>query len=206
MSTNGDTLRLPWAFSMASAEPSTVALFAATDAELVDATLRGRSDAFDIIVERHRRQVYRICYRFVSNHEDANDLAQDVFLRAFRALDRFRGDASLATWLYRIAVNTCLNRVTIKVPPVAPLDAASQVDAGGESAADGLLRAERAARVRAAVAQLPDRQRAALTLRIFEEMTHQEVAAALGTSVGAVKANVFHALRNVRRLLGKEPI
>ncbi len=72
---------------------------------LVAASLAGQPGAFDMIVERHRRPVYQLCYRYVGNHEDASDLAQDVFLRAYRGLKRFRGQASLATWLYRIAVN-----------------------------------------------------------------------------------------------------
>ena len=77
---------------------------------LVEACLAGRRDAFDLIVERHRRAVYQLCYRFVGNHEDASDLSQDVFLRAYRGLRSFRGHSSLATWLYRIGVNVCLNR------------------------------------------------------------------------------------------------
>src|SRR5215813_3252558 len=75
-----------------------------TDAELVAACLSGEREAFDIIVERHRRHVYQLCYRFVGNHEDASDLAQEVFIRAYRGLKSFRGSASLGTWLYRIAV------------------------------------------------------------------------------------------------------
>lgn len=177
-----------------------------TDAELVTLCLDGRPEAFDVLVERHRRTVYRVCYRFAPNHEDASDLSQDVFLRAYRALGRFRGDASLTTWLYRIAVNVCLNRVAVKVPAIEPIDAATDIDTREESAADGLLRAERAERVRGAVAQLPDKQRAALVLRVYQDMTHQEIAETLGTSVGAAKANVFHALRNLKRLLGGEPV
>src|SRR5437763_11366463 len=82
-----------------------------TDAELVRACLDGRREAFDVIVERHQRQVYQLCYRFAGNHEDANDLAQDVFIRAYRGLKTFKGQASLGTWLYRIAVNVCLTKV-----------------------------------------------------------------------------------------------
>src|SRR6516162_6581460 len=85
--------------------------------QLVVACLDGRPGAFDLIVERHRRSVYQVCYRFVGNHEDASDLSQDVFLRAYRGLRNFRGGSSLATWLYRIGVNVCLNRVGAKTPP-----------------------------------------------------------------------------------------
>src|SRR3954470_5173908 len=81
--------------------------------ELVAACLAGRREAFDAIVERHRRAVYLLCYRFVGNHEDASDLSQDVFLRAYRGLKNFKGDAALGTWLHRIAVNVCLNRISV---------------------------------------------------------------------------------------------
>src|ERR1043166_4614757 len=72
-----------------------------TDAELVEACLAGRREAFDVLVERHRRHVYQLCYRFVGNHEDASDLAQDVFIRAYRGLKTFKSRSSLGTWLYR---------------------------------------------------------------------------------------------------------
>src|SRR5712691_11101187 len=79
------------------------------DREAIEACQRGDRDAFDGLVERYQRDVYRLCYRYVNNHHDASDLAQDVFLKAYRAIGRFRGDSAFSTWLYRIAVNTCLN-------------------------------------------------------------------------------------------------
>jgi RNA polymerase sigma-70 factor, ECF subfamily len=176
------------------------------DADLVKACLSGRPGAFDLVVERHQRAVYQLCYRFVGNHEDASDLTQDVFLRAYRGLRNFRGQSSLGTWLYRIGVNVCLNRVSVKVPHTEPIDDRQHVDERRERADDGLLRTERAARVRAAIVQLPRKQRAALILRMYHDMAHHEIAAALGSSVGAVKANVFHALQNLKKLLGGEAI
>jgi RNA polymerase sigma-70 factor (ECF subfamily) len=194
---------MPGSEAAPAAEPAFAEL---GEAELVQACLDGRLAAFDVIVQRHRRGVYQLCYRFVPNHEDASDLSQEVFLRAFRALNGFRGQSSLGTWLYRIGVNVCLNRVAVRVPVSEPIDARPHVDIRSESPCDRVLRAERDARVRAAVAQLPAKQRAALVLRVYQEMTHQEIATALGTSVGAAKANVFHALRNLKRLLSGEPL
>jgi RNA polymerase sigma-70 factor (ECF subfamily) len=176
------------------------------DADLVGACLSGRPGAFDLVVERHQRAVYQLCYRFVGNHEDASDLTQDVFLRAYRGLRNFRGQSSLGTWLYRIGVNVCLNRVSVKAPHTEPIDDRQHVDERRERADDGLLRTERAARVRAAIGRLPRKQRAALILRMYHDMAHHEIAAALGSSVGAVKANVFHALQNLKKLLGGEAI
>src|SRR5687767_4639669 len=93
-----------------------------TDAELVASSLAGNREAFDVIVERHRRQVYQLCYRFVGNHEDASDLAQDVFIRAYRGLRKFKGQSSLGTWLYRIAVNVSLNKVSGRKLRAVPID------------------------------------------------------------------------------------
>jgi RNA polymerase sigma-70 factor (ECF subfamily) len=135
----------------------------------------------------------------VGNHDDASDLAQEVFVRAYRGLHRFRGRSSLGTWLYRIAVNVCLNKVASKAPKAEPLDEAQP--GHFDDPADALLRAERAAEVRAAIARLPKKQRATLILRIYHELPHEEIAAVLGSSVGAVKANFFHALNNLRKLL-----
>jgi RNA polymerase sigma-70 factor (ECF subfamily) len=170
---------------------------------LVEACLAGRSGAFDLIVERHRRSVYQLCYRFVGNHEDASDLSQDVFLRAYRGLRNFRGQSTLATWLYRIGVNVCLNRVGAKTLASEPLGDHQPVDARAESPSERMLKDERGKRVRAAIGQLPRKQRATLILRIYHEMSHQEIADVLGSSVGAVKANFFHALGNLKKLLGE---
>src|SRR6476469_4981315 len=116
-----------------------------TDAELVAAVLAGQRDAFDGIVERHRRHVYQLCYRFVGNHEDASDLAQDVFVRAFKGLKNFRADWALGRWLYRVGVNTCLNRLATKRPVTEPMDAAQHIDAQAPDPLDRVLQGQRAA-------------------------------------------------------------
>jgi RNA polymerase sigma-70 factor, ECF subfamily len=174
----------------------------AADASLVEASLAGNREAFDAIVRRHQRQVYQLCYRFAGNHEDASDLAQDAFIRAYRGLGSFKGNSTFSTWLYRVAVNVCLNRVGSRArKPLLPLDAAERVDARGERVDTMLLRGERAAEIRAAIARLPRKQRAALILRVYHELPHDRIAEILGSSVGAVKANFFHALTNLRKLL-----
>ena len=177
-----------------------------TVADLVAASLAGDRQAFDVIVERHRRHVYQLCYRFVGNHEDASDLAQDVFVRAFRSLKTFKGQASLGTWLYRIAVNVSLNRVSARKLRAVPVESLVLNDdrhtvSPDESPSDAVLRGERAVQVRAAIALLPKKQRATLILRVYHELPHEEIAGMLGSSVGAVKANFFHALNNLKKLL-----
>jgi RNA polymerase sigma-70 factor, ECF subfamily len=198
-------LVLPKLLSIATAQAGASATKAtrADDIEDVRACQRGDREAFDRLAERYQRAVYRLCYRYVNRHEDASDLTQETLLKAYRAIDRFRGDASFSTWIYRIAVNSCLNFRSARRPEPRALsesltDASPGVDANIE-------REDEASRVRAAVAKLPERQRATLILKVYQDLTHEEVAGILGTRVGTVKANLFHALRNLRKLLEREP-
>lgn len=174
---------------------------ASDDVALVQATREGHRHAFDLIVERHRQAVYRLCYRFVSNHEDASDLTQDVFVRAYRGLSGFKGNAAFSTWLYRIGVNVCLNRVSAKLPQLVELEPERHIDVLGPRPESETVRGERARIVRRAIAALPKKQRATLVLRVYHDLSHEQIASVLGNSIGTVKANFFHALRNLKRLL-----
>jgi RNA polymerase sigma-70 factor (ECF subfamily) len=172
------------------------------DQEAIAAWRNGDPEAFDRLVARYQRDVYRLCYRYVNNHDDASDMAQEVFLRAYRALDKFRGDSAFSTWLYRIAVNTCLTfrssrRFDEELPESLP-------DAR-EGLLDGIAREERAGRVRLAIQELPEKQRATLILKMYHDLSHEEIAGVMGSSVGTVKANLFHALGKLRRMLGRGP-
>ncbi len=168
----------------------------------IEACRRGEREAFDELVVRYQREVYRLCYRYVNNHEDANDLTQEVFLRAWRAIGRFRGQSAFSTWLYRIGVNACLNFRAARQPLAQELP--DTVADPGVGAAERLESDEQARRVREAVGRLPEKQRATLILKIYHELTHQEVAQILGSTVGTVKANLFHALGNLRKLVVAE--
>ncbi len=176
----------------------------ATDPELVRGCLAGSPGAFDLLVQLHQRAVYRLCYRFMGNHEDAADLSQEVFLRAHRGLASFRAQSTLSTWLYRIGVNLCLNRVSAKRPATVPLVGDNASDPRAVDPVDRLEQGAREQRLRRAVARLPPRQRAVVVLRIYQGLPHKEIAAIVGSSVGAVKANFFHAMGNLRRLLGPD--
>ena len=111
-----------------------------SEVDLIAACVEGRPGAFDLVVERHRRTVYQLCYRFVANHEDASDLSQEVFLRAYRGLKSFRGQSSIKTWLYRIGVNVCLSRLSTKRAQTEPIDERQFPDSLAESASDMLLK------------------------------------------------------------------
>jgi RNA polymerase sigma-70 factor (ECF subfamily) len=179
------------------------------DRELARAAAAGDREAFGRLVERYQRTIYHLCYRFVGRHDEARDLSQDAFVRAWRGLRGFKGQSAFSTWLYRISVNVCLNRVTGNTPRLDDMDQLDP-DAAGDAAADGpleaLVRARRTAVVRAAIARLPPRQRATLVLRVYHELSHERIAEVLDSSVGASKANLFHALANLKKMLGDAPL
>jgi RNA polymerase sigma-70 factor (ECF subfamily) len=169
------------------------------DRATVEAARKGDRAAFDVLVERYERDVYRLCYRYVGDHQDASDMVQEAFLKAYRAIGRFRGDSAFSTWLYRIAVNTCLNFRAGRRPPSAEIP--ENLPDKRPGALRSVLDDERSRAVQAAVSRLPEKQRATVILKIFHELSHEEVAKALGSSVGTAKANLFHALGNLRKLL-----
>src|SRR5687767_1655393 len=197
MSDQAWTLPMPLAATSGPAASS--ARFRADDREAVEACQRGDREAFDRLVERYQRDVYRLCYRYLNNHDDANDAAQEAFLRAYRAIGSFRGDSAFSTWLYRIAVNSCLNFRAARKPAADELpDALADPRPGAQSRVEW---DERSRQVREAVSRLPDRQRATVILKVYHDLTHEEVAGILGATVGTVKANLFHALGNLRKTL-----
>jgi RNA polymerase sigma-70 factor (ECF subfamily) len=185
----------------ATAGPAHDDLHAADDARLVEWFLGGRREAFDVIVERYRAPIYRLCYRFTGNHEDAADLAQDVFVRAFRGLHQFQGNSALGTWLHRVGVNTALNRNAVKKMPTDSID---DVELRDHRVADPVERIDgkrRSLEVRRAIDQLPPKQRVTVILRVYQDLSYDEIAEALDTTTGAAKANVYHALGTLKRML-----
>jgi len=183
----------------AEGAPTEASMAREAERQAIEACQRGEREAFDPLVVRYQRDIYRLCYRYVNNHEDANDLTQEVFLRAWRAIGRFRGRSAFSTWLYRIGVNACLNFRAARRPPAQELP--ETLADPGMGAAQRVEKKQQARRVREAVARLPEKQRATLILKIYHELTHQEVAQILGSTVGTVKANLFHALGNLRKLV-----
>ena len=170
------------------------------DREAILACQRGDRSAFDALVERHQREIYRLCFRYVNNHEDASDLAQESFVKAYKAIGRFRGDSAFSTWLYRIAVNTCLNFRAAR--RIAAEELSETLADPGAPVVQRMQERERSQQVREAVTRLPEKQRATLILKVYHDLTHEEVAGILGSSVGTVKANLFHAVGNLRKMLG----
>jgi RNA polymerase sigma-70 factor, ECF subfamily len=174
---------------------------ASAERELIERSRRGDRAAFDAIVAAHRLTVYRVARRILGSHEGADEAAQETFVRAWRSLGQFRGDARLATWLVRIALNVSRTLLAARRPE-GGLDAAEQVADEAEGPEAAAERAESGRRVRQAVLTLPPRQREVVVLKVFSGMTYDEVAAAMDLSVGAVKAHFHQAIHNLRRRMG----
>ncbi len=165
----------------------------------IEACLGGDSSAFDALVVRHQRTIQRVCYRFTGNNEDAADLTQEAFVKAYRSLPKFRGTSAFSTWLYRIAVNACLSFKASRKNRAEDSYEDHELVAPGPTADEALDAQFRARDVRAALGRLPEKQRLTVIMKVLEERTHAEVADILGSNVGTVKANLFFAIRNLRK-------
>ncbi len=170
--------------------------------ELSSRFASGDETVFDEIVNRYSRKVYELCYRILRDREEAQDMAQEVFVRVYEKRDKFRGGSALYTWIYRIATNMCLTRLKKARVQTVPLETVEGVlEARPESAGPDYSRLE--ATVAKAMIDLPPRQRAVFAMRFFDKMSLKEIAEASGTSVGAVKANYHHAVKHLRNILGE---
>jgi len=169
------------------------------DVMLVDRYLRGDVAAFDELMVRYERQIYRVCYRFVENREDAMDLAQEVFIKAFEHLTSFRRESSLKTWLYRIAMNHCINHVKKNAREF--VEVTEFTGSIRPSVQNDLETREQRAQFRSMIQHLPPKQKAILEMRINEELSYEEIAKMSGRSVSTIKASVFFALEKLRKLV-----
>lgn len=171
------------------------------DTRLIDLTLAGTTAAFEILVRRHQRQMYALALKMVKNHDDAWDIAQDVFLKAYEVLDTFQKKSSFHTWLYRITVNYCINhlrrdKAQYHVELEENYHAATLAEAFHNL--DSLQIQDE---LNDAIRNLPEKQQKTVFLRVCEGLPYKEIARILGCSVGTVKANYFHAVKNIKRAM-----
>jgi RNA polymerase sigma-70 factor, ECF subfamily len=174
-----------------------------SDIRLVERYTNGDMTAFDELMIRYERQIYRLCYRFTSNTDDARDLAQEVFIKAFEHLSDFRKESSLKTWLYRIATNHCINHVKSNTQQF--VEVTETIRQISPTAHIELEEREQREHFRQMVKKLPPKQRAILELRIHEQLSYEEIATMSNRSVSTIKASVFFALEKLRKLI-KEPL
>ena len=155
----------------------------------------GREEAFRLLVQTYKERLYWHIRRMVLDQDDTDDCLQNIFLKVWRSLDSFRGDAQLYTWLYRIATNeslTFLSRQQTRAPYTG-LDAADRLPTDPWFDGDEVQTA-----LHKAIAKLPPKQKAVFNLRYFEEMPYEKIAAVLETSEGALKASYHHAYEKVK--------
>lgn len=184
-----------------------------SDANLVARALEGDLPSFERLVSRYQNKIMGYSARMLSDHHEAEDVAQEVFIKAFRSLDSFRGESSFSTWLYRIATNLCIDRLRKKKrsPQQAysldePID--KEEDKGGREVPDysgeptrAIEREELRRRVREVMAEMPEKLRAVLIMCDMQGMAYEDIAKALDCPIGTVKSRLFHARADLGRRL-----
>jgi RNA polymerase sigma-70 factor (ECF subfamily) len=175
---------------------------AQTDQQLVEKVQAGDKRAFDLLVLKYQAKILALVSRYVQDSHEVQDVTQEAFIKAYRALPRFRGDAAFYTWLYRIAINTAKNHLVSRSrrPPGSDVEIedAEYYEAGGalrdqENPENQLFRAELEKVVNNAIKELPDDLRAAVTLREFDGLSYEDIADIMDCPVGTVRSRIFRA-------------
>lgn len=173
-----------------------------SDLVLVKRVQRGDKSAFDLLVRKYQHRIAAVIGRFVPDYAESQDIAQEAFIRAYRAIGNFRGDAQFYTWLYRIAVNTAKNHLVAskRRPPSSDVEAEEAEHYTGaqrlhdfDTPEHEMLRQEIAREVSETVAQLPEELRQAITLRELEGLSYEEIAEMMDCPIGTVRSRIFRA-------------
>ncbi len=177
----------------------------ADDGELIARFKGGDLSGFEELVRKYQDRVYNLCRYMIQDPHDAQDAAQDAFLKAYQNLKAFKPDASLYTWLYRIAVNTCLDCKKKSRPEQAEDESVIDDLASTELSPEQRYQSKEIGQaIQAALQKLPEHLRAAIVLKEIEELSYEEIAAVLDTSLGTVKSRISRAREELRRLLQKK--
>ncbi|MDW7693560.1 sigma-70 family RNA polymerase sigma factor [Flammeovirgaceae bacterium SG7u.111] len=161
--------------------------------------------AYNLLVRKYQERVYWLVRKMVINHEDADDLTQEVFIKLWNKLDSFKGNSQLYTWIYRVATNECLNFLTKKKRkyfiPIHDVGAelSSQIDSGAYISGDEVQK-----KLQKALLKLPDKQRLVFNMKYFEDMPYKDISEVLGTSVGALKASYHLAVKKIEAQLSDD--
>jgi len=174
------------------------------DLILVEKIKDGNRTAFEELVLKYQKEIYFLAYRMVFNKEDAADVVQEIFVQVFRKIHQFRSASTFKTWLYRVAINQCKNflRVLKKDRGYVPAEDYVVTDPN-DSQLDVLLKNEKVDLISETIEKLPKKQKAILILRTYQELSYEEIAEIVGGSVGSARVNFYHAIENIKRLMGE---
>ncbi|MDZ7738866.1 MAG: RNA polymerase sigma factor [Bacteroidales bacterium] len=175
-----------------------------SEKQIINALIDGEDSAYRHIIAKYREPVVRLCRGFTGSADDAEDLAQDVFIEVFRSVGRFKGRSSLSTWIYRIAVNKSINFVrdrSKKNHDDYALTAEIEGRDNDDSADSRLMQKDHAMALHSAVERLPESQRTAFVLSKYEDMSYSEIAAIMKNSISSVESLLFRAKRNLQKHL-----
>ena len=176
------------------------------DQQLVARVQKGDKRAFDLLVLKYQHKIFAVISRFIRDHSEVQDVAQDAFIKAYRALPNFRGESAFYTWMYRIAINTAKNYLVARNrrPPSSDLEVEDAEFYSGSEAMhemntpeSNLMRDELQAVIDAAFSELPDDLRMAVTLREMEGMSYEEIAEAMNCPIGTVRSRIFRARESI---------
>jgi RNA polymerase sigma-70 factor (ECF subfamily) len=167
--------------------------------QLKDRTLR--NSAFSVVVEKYSPKIYWHIRNMVLSHDDANDLVQETFIKAWNSLDTFRGEAHISTWLYRIAINETLAILKKRQIETVPIDS-DEYDIAGTIESDAYFCGDSTDILfRRAINTLPEKQRLVFNMKYFEEMKYEDMSEILGTSIGALKASYHIAVKKIEKFI-----
>ncbi len=166
----------------------------------------GDEQAYNQLVLRYKEKVYWIVRRMIPDHDDADDITQNVFIKAYQSLRSFKGDSSFYTWIYRIAINLSLNEIRRKKfhKTFSIDEEIHQISTSDDQPIQILIKEERTRLIKEAIERLPDKQKKVFLLRYYEELPYEVIAKILHTSVGGLKANYFHAVKKIGEYLKNE--
>ena len=175
----------------------------ANERVLIHRAKQGDTGAFEQLVNQHSQYVYNLALRLLNDPQEAEDLAQEAFIRAWKALPRFREDARFTTWLYRIVTNLCYNRMPRLKSELEAVDPDEDVvlPAGGPSVEANIMNAETKDYLHEAILSLPENYKLLITLRHLQGLSYQEIADSTGLPLGTVKTGIFRARRHLKEIL-----
>ncbi|MEP7145549.1 MAG: sigma-70 family RNA polymerase sigma factor [bacterium] len=173
------------------------------DEDLIGSFNSGNKNAFNLIVRKYQKKVYWTVRKMVLDHDDADDLTQEVFIKLYRSLGEFRGESKLFTYIYKIAINFSLNHLNRNKKILSRKSAVdnAQLRSYDKIPDEEINSVDRTKLLEEAISTLPEQQRAVFNMRYYDNLTYEEISGIMNKSVGGMKANYFHAIKKIEKFL-----